>query len=263
MNHTTTRLGFFSANADPPQGRQPAPGYAFKLQASAPAAKGAALRKGRWLLLILGGLLIAGFAAFFIWWQHYKTTPAYSLALLVDAAQRNDTAALDRLIDLDKVVDNFVPEVAQKATGGYASDVATLLRDQLQSLAPRVVASVKQIIKEEIRKQINELAGASSARPFLLTALAMPFEANISQSDKTAKATMNTGDHQVELTMEPGDAGHWRVISLRDDALAARIVNNIVKDLPGSLSPLNQEMRKQLRENLPGKLRKLPLLSDR
>lgn len=227
------------------------------------AAVGASTHKGRWLLLILNGLLIAGFAAAFIWWQHYKTTPAYSLALLVDAAQRNDTAALDRLIDLDKVVDNFLPEVAQKASGGYASDVATLLRGQVQSLAPGVMARVKQIIKEEIRKQIDELAGASRARPFLLTALAMPFEANISESDRNAKATINTGDHQVELSMEPGEAGHWRVISLRDDALAARIVDNILKDLPGSLSPLNQEMRKQLRENLPGKLRKLPLLSDR
>jgi hypothetical protein len=223
------------------------------------AAVGASTHKGRWLLLILGGLLVAGFAAVFIWWQHYKTTPAYSLALLVDAAQRNDAAALDRLIDLDKVVDNFVPEVAQKATGGYASDVATLLRGQVQSLAPGVMAGVKQIIKDEIRKQINELAGASRARPFLLTALVMPFEANISGTNKTARATINTGDHQLELFMEPGEAGRWTVISLRDDALAARIINNIVKDLPGSLSPLDQEMRKQLRENLPGKLRKLPL----
>jgi hypothetical protein len=226
-------------------------------------AKGASIRKRRQLPLILGGLVIVGFAAGLIWWQHYKTTPAYSLALLADAAQRNDTAALDRLIDLDKVVDNFVPEVAQKATAGHASDVATLLRGQLQSLAPRVMVSVKQIIKEEIRKQIDDLAGASGARPFLLTALAMPFEANISQSDKTAKATITTGDRQLELIMEPDDAGYWRVISLRDDALAARIVNNIVRDLPASLSPLNQEMRKQLRENLPGKLQKLPLMSDR
>jgi hypothetical protein len=226
-------------------------------------AKGASIRKRRRLSLILGGLVIVGFAAGLIWWQHYKTTPAYSLALLADAAQRNDTAALDRLIDLDKVVDNFVPEVAQKATAGHASDVVTLLRGQLQSLAPGVMASVKQIIKEEIRKQIDDLAGVSRARPFLLTALAMPFEASISESDGKAKATIDTGTHQLELFMEPGNAGHWRVISLRDDALAARIVNNIVKDLPASLSPLNQEMGKKLREDLPAKLRRLPLVSDR
>ena len=214
----------------------------------------------RWLALIFGGLLLIGFAAGFFWWQHYKTTPAYSLALVVDAAQRNDGAAFDRLIDMEKVVDNFMPQVAQTAAGGLVSDFARALRTQIQSLAPGVMASVKLTIKEEIRKRINELAGSSSGRPFFLTALAIPFKANISESDGTAKATLNTEGHQVELSMERIDGSHWKVISLRDDALAARIANNIVKDLPGSGSQLDKEMRKQLRENLPGTLPKLPLL---
>jgi hypothetical protein len=206
--------------------------------------------------LILVGLVIIGAAAGFFWWQHYETTPAYSLALVVDAAQRNDAAAFDRLIDMEKVVDNFMPQVVQTATGGLASDLAGGLRTQLQSLAPGIMSSVKQTIKEEIRKRINELAGSAGARPFFLTALAMPFKANISESNGTAKASINTVDHQVELSMERIDDSHWRVTSLRDDALAARIANNIVKDLPGSGSQLDKEMRKQLEENL----RKLPLL---
>jgi hypothetical protein len=210
----------------------------------------------RWVSLILAGLLIIGAAAGFFWWQHYKTTSAYSLALVVDAAQRNDSAALDRLIDMEKVVDNLMPQVAQTATGGLASDFASGLRIQLQSLAPGIMASVKQTIKEEIRKRINELAGPAGARPFFLTALAIPFKANISESNGTAKASINTVDHKVELSMERIDGNHWRVISLRDDALATRIANNIVKDLPGSGSQLDKEVRKQLQENL----RKLPLL---
>jgi uncharacterized membrane protein len=210
----------------------------------------------RWVSLILVGLLLIGFAAGFFWWQHYKTTPAYSLALVVDAAQRNDGAAFDRLIDMEKVVDNLMPQVAQTATGGLASDFASGLRTQLQSLAPGVMASVKLTIKEEIRRRINELAGSSGARPFFLTALAISFKANISESDGTAKATINADAHQVELTMERRDGNHWKVISLRDDALATRVANTIVKDLPGSGSQLDKEMRKQLQENL----RKLPLL---
>jgi hypothetical protein len=218
--------------------------------------------KRRWLGLILGGLLITGFAAVFFWWQHYKTTPAYSLALLVDAAQRNDAAVFDRIIDMEKVIDNFVPQLAQRATAGLASDLATSLRRQLESLAPGIMASVKQIVRDEIRKQINELAGSSGARPFFLTALATLFETNISEKDDTAKATINTGDHQVELLMERREGGPWKVVSLQDDALAARIVNEIVKDLPGWGSQLDQEMRKRL-PDLPGTLPKLPLLSDK
>lgn len=217
----------------------------------------------RWVGLILGGLLITGMAAVFAWWQHYKTTPAYSLALLVDAAQRNDTAAFDRIVDMEKVVDNFVPQMAQTATGGLASDLATSLRTQLQSLAPGVMASVKQVVKEEIRKEINDIAGSSNARPFFLTALAIPFEARISESGDAAKATINKGDHSAEVLLERRDGGHWRVVSLRDGALAARVVNDIVRDLPGSGSQLDQKMRKRLRENLPETLPKLPLLNDK
>ena len=226
-------------------------------------AKSASPHKRRLLPLLLGGLLIAGFAAVFSWWQHYKTTPAYSLALLVDAAQRNDAAALDRIIDMDKVVDNFVPEVAQQATGGYASNVATLLRRQVQSLAPGVMATVKQIIRDEIRQQIQELAAYSAAKPFLLTAIAMPYAVNITENGDTAKATMNTKDHQVELRMERYADGHWRIISLRDDMLAARIVDNIVKALPGTGSQLEQEIRKQLRGKLPVTPPDFPLFSDK
>lgn len=216
--------------------------------------------KLRWVGLTLGGLLLVVFVVSFFWWQHYKTTPAYSLALVVDAAQRNDEAAFDQVVDMDKVVDNFVHEVAQTATGGLASDVAAPLRTQLQSLAPGVMASVQQTIKEETRKRISEVAASSGARPFFLTALAIPFKANISESDDTAKATINAGPHEVELTMKRLDGGHWRVIALRDEALAGRIANNIVKYLPGSGSQFDKQMRKQLQEKLAEPLRKLPLL---
>lgn len=200
----------------------------------------------RWLALILVGLFITAFAAGFAWWQHSKTTPAYSLALLVDAAQRNDAAAFDEVIDTDKVVDNFSAQVVDAVTGGVASELARSLRVQLQSLPPSVLASVKQTIKEEVRKRIIELAESSGARPFFLTALAIRFKVNISESNGTAKATIETGSDQVELFMERSDDTHWRVVSLRDDALAARIARNTLKDLPGSGLQLEKELLKQV-----------------
>jgi hypothetical protein len=213
----------------------------------------------RWLASILIGLFIIAFAAGFAWWQHYKTTPAYSLALLVDAAQRNDAAAFDELIDMDKVVDNFTPQVVDAVTGGVAAELAGSLRVQLQALAPGVLATVKQTIKEEVRKRINELAGSSGARPFLLTALAIRFKVNISESNKTAKATIDTGSDGVELFMERSDDSSWRIISLRDDALATRIARDRVKGLPGLELQLDKEMRKQLPERLP----ELPRFRDK
>src|SRR3954464_1150057 len=52
------------------------------------------------LLLIVVGLA----AVIYFWWSSYTRKPAYSVALVVDAAQRNDMKAFDSLVDTDKVV---------------------------------------------------------------------------------------------------------------------------------------------------------------
>jgi len=66
----------------------------------------------RWILLIIAAVLVlfvAGIAGgAYLWWHHYQSSPAYSLALLVDASQRNDTAAVDSLLDTDKVTADFI-----------------------------------------------------------------------------------------------------------------------------------------------------------
>lgn len=215
--------------------------------------------KRRWLWLIPGGLLLAGVVVCFAWWQYFKTTPAYSLALLVDAAQRNDQAAFDRVVDLDQVIDTFIAQAAQGSTMGLTPELVTPVRMQLQSLAPETSAGVKQVVKEEIRTRINELAASSGARPFMVTAVAMPFVADIKQTGDIALVRINDND-QVEVRMERHDGSDWKVISLRDQALAARVVQGMIKNLPRSDSQFDQQIRRQL-QALPETLPKLPLLN--
>jgi len=211
--------------------------------------------KRRWLWLI-PGLLIAGLVVFFAWWQYFKTTPAYSLALLVDAAQRNDQAAFDRGVDLDQVIDTFIAQVGPGSTMGLTPRSVTPVRMQLQSLAPETSAGVKQVVKEEIRTRINELAASSGPRPFLLIALAMPFAADIKQSGDSVQVSLNGSE--VELVMERGEGSSWKLTSLRDQALAARVVDDIVKNLPGTESPADKQLR-----TLPETLPKLPLFNTK
>lgn len=214
--------------------------------------------KRRWLWLIPAGLLLAGLVVFFAWWQYFKTTPAYSLALLVDAAQRNDQVAFDRVVDLDQVIDTFIAQAAQSSTVGLRPESVTPVRMQLQSLAPETSADIKQGIKEEIRRRINELAASSGPRPFLLIALAMPFAADIKENGDSVQVRIDRS--QVELVMERSEGSNWKLTSVRDQALAARVVDDIVKHLPGLGSQSDQQMRKQLR-SLPETLQKLPLLN--
>ena len=47
------------------------------------------------IALLLGLVVIVALVGGYFWWQSYKSKPAYSLALLVDAVERNDTKTID------------------------------------------------------------------------------------------------------------------------------------------------------------------------
>src|SRR4030095_11549701 len=59
------------------------------------------------LVLIVGGLAVGGY----FWWQHYQSSPAYSLAVLVDATHRNDRQTIDGILDTDKIATDFVSQI--------------------------------------------------------------------------------------------------------------------------------------------------------
>src|SRR5215467_6188540 len=69
------------------------------------------------LLLLLG--VVATLAGAYFGWRHYKTTPSYSLALIIDAAQRNDMPAFQKQFDEDAIAKNLITEVTQKASVRY------------------------------------------------------------------------------------------------------------------------------------------------
>ena len=73
------------------------------------------------LLLLLGGIVGGGY----FWWRHYQNSPAYTLALLADASQRNDTTAVDKILDTDRVCDDFVSQVRQHASGSVTSAIGS------------------------------------------------------------------------------------------------------------------------------------------
>jgi len=217
--------------------------------------------KRRWLWLIPAAFLVVVLLVCFAGWQYFKTTPTYAIALLVDAAQRNDRGAFNEVVDLDQVIDNFVAQSAPGSALGSSTQLVTSVRTQLESLAPDIGAGIKTEIQEEIQRRTNELSGSDSARPFLLTALALPFVSDVRQNGDTAVVKINKTD-EVELVMERRRGSNWKVVSLRDQALAARVVQGIVKALPRSGVPFEEQMRRQL-EGLPDILPKLPLVGPK
>src|SRR5205823_6634611 len=108
------------------------------------------------LVLAVIGIVAGGF----FWWQHYKYKPGYSLALLVDAAQRNDRTAIDQLIDTDKVTANFVAQARQRTAGSTL--LSALMPSQIEQLAARFTPRVKQTVHDQLPTEIQRLSAPAA-----------------------------------------------------------------------------------------------------
>ncbi|MCA1558338.1 MAG: hypothetical protein LC731_07360, partial [Acidobacteria bacterium] len=70
----------------------------------------------------------------------------------------------------------------------------------------------------------------------------------------TAKVLANLKDRQVELTMIRQES-RWKIVGVKDDVMAAQLVDRLLKDLPA----IGSELEKQIRKNLPKDVdKKLP-----
>lgn len=206
------------------------------------------------VLLVLGVALGA-----FLWWQNYKTKPAYSLALLVDAAQRNDQPAFDELVDTDAVVNSFVPQVVDKAIGRAASSVvntvAGSVKDKIEALVPKLMPAVKQQVRDEVVKGVKELSERAEGKPFFLIALGMPFVVDVKEEGDTAQVMANLKDRPVQLTMKR-NGERWKIVAVKDDVMAGRIVDSIWQKVLKEIPSILPDLKKQVEKNLPKDVQK-------
>jgi len=195
------------------------------------------------LLLVCGGVAGGGY----LWWRHYQNSPAYSLAVLADAAQRNDTATIDSLLDTDKVTDDFVSQVRQRGAGSVSSAISSVWPTQVSSDVPSLSPKLKQTVHDELVKELRRLTEPAAGKPFILVALAITHFADIKQENNVAHAAVNIKDEHLQLTMQPATTpGRWRVTAVQDDKLTTLIADSVKRNLPSSGAAFQDEIRKQL-----------------
>ena len=206
-------------------------------------------RRGRGLAAVLLGIAIilvliaAGIAGGgYLWWRHYQSSPAYSLALLVDAIQRDDQQTIDQLLDTDKIASDFVSQIRARAP---ASTLWLGQVDPAKLMSPKI----KDTLRDQLIKQVQQLTDAAAGKPFVIVALAVPHFADIKQDANSAHASIILKDEQIELQMVPvGDK--WTVTTVRDDKLAKMIAQAMLSNLPANGSHIQDELQRQL-NNLP------------
>ena len=177
------------------------------------------------LFLILSLLILGGIAGYF-YWQNYKKTPAYSLALIVEAARKDDKQTLDRLVDTDKIVDAFVPQITDKAVELYGRGLPQGVIQKLARVAAPVLPAVKDHARAELPRLIREKTKRIENVPFFMVALGASQALEIRQEGDTAWVKSAAPERPLELKMQRnGDT--WQVVEVRDDELARKIAEKV------------------------------------
>jgi hypothetical protein len=187
------------------------------------------------ILAFIGGLVVLGLLCVvvgaYFWWSSYKQKPAYTIALVVDAVQRNDMKTFDTLVDTDKVVDNFMPQFTDTTTGKFASLIPPGFRKQVETLIPQVLPAVKQQVHDQVAQQVKELSERAQGKPFLLIALGIPWIATVDQKGDNANVVIETKGRVTELTMQR-NGELWKIVAVKDDQMTQHILDSMKKVLP-------------------------------
>lgn len=217
---------------------------------SKPIKKGSLLKKilvAVAVLLVLG--LLAGGIAGYLWWTNLERSPAYSLALLIDAARRDDKQQVEQLFDTNAVVDDFVPQVVDKAKERYGRGFPPQVVARATQLLTPILPAVKDRAKQEIPRIIREKAQlAPEVAPWIF-ASGLKRVANVQETgDKTiVQATIE--NRQFELEMQRAGT-RWKVVKIKDEVLANKIAEDVAQKILAIASKRQAAGQKQPNKEL-------------
>lgn len=208
------------------QGRETGPTFGYS-QAPKPR---------RWprVLGIIAAVLIVfalvGAVGGYLYWSSLKRSPQYSLALLVDAAKRDDKQTIDRVVDINAVVDDFVPQVTAKAVELYGKGLPPQLVGQLAQLAAPIIPSVKDRARAQLPKIIRERVATFGDVPFPLMVIGAGRYLDIKVDGDIATVKSKVPEHPLELKMKRnGDV--WQIVGVKDENLASDIAQRIGQEI--------------------------------
>lgn len=197
------------------------------------AAPGSGGRGGR-RLVIAACVVVSVFAVaaggFYFYWQSLKASPQYTLALLVDAAKRNDEETVNSLVDIDAVVDDFLPQVTTKAVEIYGRGLSDEMVARVATIAQPLMPAVKDRARAELPEAIRQKTSDLQSIPLELMVIAADRYLDISIVGGEALVTSRLPKHQLEIRMKK-DGDRWRVAGVRDERLASAIAQRIGQEI--------------------------------
>ncbi len=180
--------------------------------------------------------IVAGFAILvsaitgLFYWRHLKTTPKYSLALLVEAARREDQKLIDELIDTDAVVDDFVPQIIDKAVELYGRGVAPTIVKRASRIAAPFIPMVKKRARAELPNLLRAKTEAFEKIPFWAMVLGADRYLEFEYEGEQVRVTSKIEDRPLDLTMKR-NGDKWQIVRFSDEKLARQIAGKIGQEV--------------------------------
>ena len=179
--------------------------------------------------VLLGIVLVAGIGAL-LYYQSLKRTPQYSLALLVDAAKRDDTDEIAELVDIGAVVDDFMPQVTGKAIELYGRGQPPEVLRNVARLALPLLPAVKERARAELPRVIRDRTARFGSVPFFAMVMGADQYLEIAITGDTAIVKSKIPEHPLEMKMKR-NGDRWQIIGVHDEQLATAIARKIGQEI--------------------------------
>ena len=222
-----------------------------RAEAQAKRERGFVGRTGRVLGvtgLIVAAVLLVLLVGSYMWYQGFKKSPPYSLALLLDAAQHDDVQAVETMIDADQIAQGFIPQVIENLAG-TGSQLPPQARASLTATLPQLLPRVRETMRDEIARALKGIGqDESSSLPFFVKALGVRQMTTVVERGDVATVAVRAGERAVELSMRR-DGERWKLVTVKDPQLASDIATRLAASLPAAPppQPQNQPRRRGTR----------------
>ncbi len=196
--------------------------------------------------LVVVAVLLVLLVGSYMWYQGFKKSPPYSLALLLDAAQHDDVGAVETMIDSGQIADGFAPQVIESLTGP-GSSLPPQVRASATAAIPQLLPRVRETMRDEIARSLKGLRqDDSSNMPFFVKALGVRQMADVNERGDAADVKLDAGGRSVELSMRR-DGERWKVVTVKDPQLASEIAARLASSLPAGNQPQQPPQNQQRR----------------
>ncbi len=179
------------------------------------------------LAMVLVLILLVGAVGGYFYWQNLKKTPQYSLALLVDAARRDDRKTVEELVDTNAVVDDFMPQITGKAVELYGRGLPPATLAKIERVAAPLMPTVKLRARQEIPNLIREKTQKFDKVPFWAIALGADRYVDITSENDKAFINSKLQERQLNLTLKRSSGDKWQVVGVKDEELARQIAEKV------------------------------------